>query len=391
MPLTTARLSRANTVVALVIVLVVLANVVYALWPESPRVHVTAYFPRAVGLYEGSEVRVLGVRIGTVDKVMPVGRSVRVDLSYDAEYKVPADARAAVLAPSVVSDRYVQLAPAYRDGPVLKDGAKIPRERTAVPVELDRIYESVNDLAVALGPEGANQSGALSRLLGVGARNLEGQGEKLGATVGDVADAVETVSAGREDLFATVRQLQDFSSTLAAADADVRKFNADLAEVADQLAGERDDLSAALDNLAVALTEVSTFVRDNRKQLRGNVKGLTRLSKILVRQQDALREVLDAAPVALTNLDRSYNPVSGTLDTRNNFAHLDDPDLYLCSLLLEVGQPERVCGLLSGVFDQLPDLPELPPGNSARRPVGPDLGDSAGRDLTLGGILGERP
>src|SRR5690606_5573998 len=118
----------------------------------------------------------------------------------------------------------------------------------------------------------------------------------------------------------------------------------DLADVAQQLAGERDDLGRAVDNLAIALTEVSAFVKDNRKHLTGNVKGLTRLSKILVRQQDALREVLEAAPVALTNLDRSYNPTSGTLDTRNNFAQLENPDRYLCSLLIELGHPRELCG-----------------------------------------------
>lgn len=380
MALSLARLSRANAVIALVVVLVVLANLTYALWPEPPRVHVTAYFSRTVGLYEGSDVRVLGVPIGRVDNVMPVGKAVRVDLSYDATYKVPADAHAVVLAPSIVSDRYVQLAPVYRGGPVLEDGAKIPITRTAVPVELDRIYEAVNDLAVALGPDGANRTGALSRLLNVGARNLDGQGEKINRTVKDVAAALETVSGGREDLFATVRQLQDFTSTLAEADADVRQFNADLADVAQQLAGERDDLGRAVDNLAIALTEVSAFVKDNRKHLTGNVKGLTRLSKILVRQQDALREVLEAAPVALTNLDRSYNPTSGTLDTRNNFAQLENPDRYLCSLLIELGHPRELCGLLTGVLDQLPDLPSLPVAGSAPAPT---------RDLTLGGILGE--
>ena len=119
-------------------------------------------------------------------------------------------------------------------------------------------------------------------------------------------------------------------------DANIRKFNGDLQIVADQLSGERGDLQKALDNLAVALSEVSSFVHDNRDELRQNVDGLTELSKTLVKQQDALREVLDESPVALANLDRTYNPKSGTLDTRNNFAQTDDPGLYLCSLLQQL-------------------------------------------------------
>ncbi|WP_020575523.1 MCE family protein [Actinopolymorpha alba] len=372
-----ARVARGTRVLALLVALSVIATTTYALWPDPPRKTLVASFPRTIGLYVGSDVRVLGVPIGRVDRITPQGTSVRVEMSYDAEQKVPAGAKAVVAAPSIVADRYVQLTPVYTSGPVLADGAELTLERTAVPVELDRIYESLDDLAVALGPHGANQDGALSRLLRTGADNLDGQGGRLHDTVGELADASETLAGGREDLFATVRQLQAFTSTLAASDAQVREFNTDLASVADQLAGERADLQKALDNLAVALTDISSFVRDNREEVRANVDGLTELSKTLVKQQDALREVLDTAPVALANLDRTYNPRTGTLDTRDNFAQLDDPGLYLCSLLLQAGQPQSVCDELRQVLDDLP-LPQLPGGPA---------GASPSRDLTLGGIL----
>jgi phospholipid/cholesterol/gamma-HCH transport system substrate-binding protein len=378
------RFSRGTHVLAVVVALAVIATLTYALWPEPPRKRLTAHFPRTVGLYEGSDVRVLGVPIGRVERVVPDGTSVRVEMTYEEKYDIPADAGAAVISPSIVSDRYVQLTPVYREGPVLADGAEIALDQTAVPVELDRIYSSLDDLAVALGPEGANKNGSLSRLLRVGAGNLGGQGERLHGTIGDLSDATQTLSGSRDDLFATVRQLQKFTSTLAANDAQVREFNTDLAVVADQLAAERGDLQLALDHLATALTEISTFVRDNRGELRANVDGLTELSKTLVKQQDALREALDVGPVALANLDHAYNAQTGTLDTRDNFAQLDDPGLYLCSLLLQAGQPQSVCDDLRGVLDDLP-LPEVPGGLASRVPDG--TAGQPPRDLTLGGIL----
>lgn len=369
--------------VAVVLALAAVAGLTYAVWPEAPRRHLVAHFPRTVGLYEGSDVRILGVPVGRVDRIRPEGTSVRVEMSYDAKQKVPANARAVVISPSVVSDRYVQLTPVYRGGPVLADGAEIALPRTAVPVELDRIYQSLDDLVVALGPNGANRQGSLSRLLTVGADNLRGQGGKLHTTVGDLADATQTLSGGRRDLFATVRQLQKFTGALADSDAQVRAFNTDLAGVADQLAGERGDLRAALAQLAAALTDVAAFVRDNRAEVRANVHGLTELSKTLVRQQDALREVLDTAPVALSNLDHTYNPRTGTLDTRNNFAQTDDPGAYLCALLRQSGQPKSVCDDLTRVLDDLP-LPQVPGGPAADGTPGQPAPTS---DRTLGGIL----
>ncbi|MGH3336056.1 MAG: MlaD family protein, partial [Nocardioides sp.] len=97
---------------------------------------VTAHFPRAVSVYEGSEVRILGVKVGRVTAVVPEGNSVRVEMEYDAEEQIPADAKAAVITPTLVADRFVQLTPAYTGGPVMQDGADIALPDSGVPVEL---------------------------------------------------------------------------------------------------------------------------------------------------------------------------------------------------------------------------------------------------------------
>jgi phospholipid/cholesterol/gamma-HCH transport system substrate-binding protein len=364
--------------VAVVTALALVAALTYVLWPRSESVHVTAYFPRTVGIYPGSDVRVLGVRIGEVEKITPEGDRVRVELKYDEGRKVPADAKAAVINSSVVSDRYVQLLPVYRTGPVLRNGAVIPETRTAVPVELDRVFDSLHTTADALGPQGANKDGSLSRLLGVSADNLDGQGENLNQTVEDLSKAVTTLSDGRTDLFGTVRNLQVFTAALAADDKSVRSFNTSLAEVAGQLAGERKDLADALKNLGTALGDVSAFVKKNKKSLTSNVQGLSKVTKVLVTQRAALAELLQVAPTGLSNLNDAYNPSSGTLDTRNNAQQAQDPASLLCSVLRTTGDEggkNPDCKELRDLFDSLPKVPQ---GSAVTGTV----------DRTLGGILG---
>jgi phospholipid/cholesterol/gamma-HCH transport system substrate-binding protein len=364
--------------VAVVTALALVAALTYVLWPRSESVHVTAYFPRTVGIYPGSDVRVLGVRIGEVEKITPEGDRVRVELKYDEGRKVPADAKAAIINSSVVSDRYVQLLPVYRKGPVLRNGAVIPETRTAVPVELDRIFDSLHTTADALGPNGANKDGSLSRLLGVSAANLDGQGEHLNQTVEDLSQAVTTLSDGRTDLFGTVRNLQVFTAALAADDKSVRSFNTSLAEVAGQLAGERKDLADALKNLGTALGDVSAFVKNNKKSLTSNVQGLSKVTKVLVTQRAALAELLEVAPTGLSNLNNAYNPSSGTLDTRNNAQQAQDPASLLCSVLKTTGDEggkNPDCKELKDLFDSLPKAPQ---GSAVTGTV----------DRTLGGILG---
>lgn len=375
-------MKRLKRRLALLTALALVAALTYALWPRPEKVHVTAYFPRTVGIYPGSDVRVLGVRIGEVGKITPEGDRVRVEFTYDAGRKVPADAKAAIINSSVVSDRYVQLLPVYRKGPVLRDGAVIPEKRTAVPVELDRVFDSLHTTAEALGPKGANKDGSLSRLLGVSADNLDGQGAHLNQTVQDLSQAVTTLSDGRKDLFGTVRNLQVFTAALAADDKSVRSFDSSLAKVAEQLSGERKDLAAALANLATALGDVSAFVKNNKKSLTSSVNGLSKVTKVLVTQRAALDELLTVAPTGLSNLNNTYNPASGTLDTRNNAQQAQDPASLLCSLLRTTGDEggkNPDCKELKKLFDS---LPELPTGSTKSTAVTGTV------DRTLGGILG---
>ena len=314
---------------------------------------VVAHFPRTISVYEGSDVRVLGVPVGTVTRVEPTGTDVTVTMTYDGEVRLPADARAVIIAPSVVGDRYVQLTPAYSGtGDVLTDGAELSVEQTAEPLELDQIYDSLDRLNVALGPRGANRTGALSDLLSVTADNFGGQGTTFRQTIEDFSRLSATLSDNKEELFGSVEALGGFMETLADNDQTVRQFNQSLADVSTMLEGEREELVAATRNLSVALTSVKEFVEDNKDSLTRNISGLNRVSKVLVRQRDALDEILHTAPAALNNLALTYNPQAGTLDTRANLGEAInqikyDPAALLCGFVGQVERSGQVCDTIT--------------------------------------------
>jgi virulence factor Mce-like protein len=383
----TGRLQRT---VALFAAVVLVGALGWAVLRPAGQMRVTAWFSAAVGLYPGSDVRVLGIAVGEVTDVVPQGDRVRVDMLVDEAYDIPAEADAVVLAPSLVSDRYVQFAPVYSGGPTMRDGAEVPLDRTATPVELDAVYGALDDLSVALGPTGANADGALQDLLDTGAANLDGNGEALNETLTGFSQAVRTLAEGRQDLFASVDNLQVFTSALASVDAQVGQFNDNLAAVADQLAGEREDLATAIATLSAALGQVATFVQQNTALLTTNVDRLADVTLTLVQQRSALAEVLDVAPAALSNVSRAYNPDTGTLDTRDNSLGSTNAEVVVCQLLASAGRlqlagvdvnnvaqllglppTEQICGRLlsgdpnaDGALDDLngngvPDLQEL--------------------------------
>ena len=104
-------------------------------WVTAARSTYVAYFANTNGLYTGDDIRILGVTVGTVEKIEPQPRAAKVTFSVDSQYALPADVRAAILSPSLVSARAIQLVPAYTGGPRLAAGSTIALDRTVVPVE----------------------------------------------------------------------------------------------------------------------------------------------------------------------------------------------------------------------------------------------------------------
>ena len=66
---------------------------------------VVAYFPQALALYPGDKVQIMGVKVGSIDTIEPAGDKMRVTFHYENKYKVPANATASILNPSLVASR----------------------------------------------------------------------------------------------------------------------------------------------------------------------------------------------------------------------------------------------------------------------------------------------
>jgi phospholipid/cholesterol/gamma-HCH transport system substrate-binding protein len=310
------RLSR--FVAAAVVTALVVVAALWWVFSGTGLDRATVLFSRAVGVYSGSDVRLLGVRIGQVESVTPRGEQVEVTLTYDGSAPVAADTDVVVIAPSVVADRYVQFSKPARGGPRLVDNTTIGVDRSATPVELDELYASLDSLTKALGPDGANKNGALSDLLKTGARNLQGNGPAFNDSVKQLSELARTLAGNSGDLFTTVRELQQFTSMLAANDNQVTQVNQQLAAVSGTLSANRDELATALRSLGSALADIQGFIKDNRALIKSNVDKLAVTTQTLADQRASLAETLETAPLAATNLLQTVDPATGALQSRTD-------------------------------------------------------------------------
>jgi phospholipid/cholesterol/gamma-HCH transport system substrate-binding protein len=375
-------LHRFNPRIAIVAVALILLAATFLLvrQPEEKKT-VTAHFPRAVSVYVGTDVRVLGVNVGRVTAVIPEGNSVRVEMEYDPDVQLPKDAKAVVVTPTLVADRFVQVTPVYTKGPALADAADIPLPDTAVPVELDRIYASIRDLSEALGPNGVNKDGTLNHLLEAGAHALDGQGQRGNEMLRELSAAAATFGEGAGPLFDTVEELATFTNTLATNDKLVRAFVKDLAGVSSSLVSERSEIQKALAAVADSVGTVKTFVQTNRKALVTDLEKLTRVMKTINSERDSLDTALDVAPVAMNNLVLAYNTPSGTIGSRIGVqGNLWGADDLLCAIVQQSDMPKASKDLACTIFKQLlePVTGNVPaPRGSAKQAALRDTGSTA--------------
>ena len=356
----------------------------------DPHPRMTVYFTQVKGLYVGDDVDMLGVRIGEVVDIEAAPTQVKVTIEIDSGQKVPADAKAALVAPSLVSVRHVALAPVYGGGPELSDGDSIPVSRTAVPVEWDEVKEQLVRLTGALGPRGANEDGALSRLLDTSARNLEGQGANLNETIGLLSEAMTTLSESGGDIFGTVRNLEVFVEALRASDRHVVQFNRTLSSVSGILAEDRKDLAAALSGIDTAFVEVRSFIRDNRDDLTDSVEGLGRFSNLLSRNRQKLADILQVVPGTISNFYNIYDPDLPGLTGSFALPNLESPAMFICSAVFSLGGTPAQCETALQPIAQYLSLP-FPPisGGSPKTPGGDNNeggGTGSGGGLGLDGV-----
>src|SRR3982074_290212 len=99
-------------------------------------------------------------------------------MSIGDDVKVPANAQALIVAPNIVSARFIQLTPPYKNGAALADGASIELKNTGGPVEWDAVKREVTELSTELAPHGDVQ-GPLAAVMNQAAETFDGNGDSF--------------------------------------------------------------------------------------------------------------------------------------------------------------------------------------------------------------------
>ena len=330
-------MNRGNARIGLaaMLVLTLVAGVVVMLRASEVdrRTTVVAYFDNSNGIFVGDEVRILGVPVGRIDKIEPQPERVRITFWYDDKYQVPADAKAVILSPSLVTARAIQLIPAYTSGPELQNNAVIPEDRTAVPVEWDDLRQQLERLAETLQPTQPGGVSTLGSLVTTTANNLRGQGANIRDTIIKLSQAISALSDHSSDLFSTVKNLSILVSALQSSGDLMRQLNQNLASATGLLADDPNEVGNAVSAINAVVGDVQRFVADNRESLGTTSDKLASVSTALNNSLPDIEQTLHIAPNEMQNFLNIYQPAQGTLSGAQAYNNFANPITFLCGAI----------------------------------------------------------
>ncbi len=311
---TNSRVLRIATATTLVVILAVAVTMVATPWWKGVgKDTFTAFFPNTNGLYTGDEVRILGVEVGTVEKIEPQPNATKVTFSVESQYPVPADVKAAILSPSLVSARAIQLVPAYSGGPKLAAGATIPEERTAVPVEWDDFRQQLEKLSDSLQPTTPGGPSPVGEFINSAADNLHGQGDTAHDTVVKLSQAVSALGDHSTDIFSTVRNLQQLVSALSSSSDLLAAFNVNLADVSTVLSNTPNEVADATQGLDGVVHDLRGFLADNTEGIGVTVDRLNAITTALNDSRGDVKQVLHITPTVFQNFMNIYQPAQSAV------------------------------------------------------------------------------
>ncbi|MDQ3985368.1 MAG: MCE family protein [Actinomycetota bacterium] len=242
----------------------------------------TADFENAAGLNPENQVRVAGIKVGTISNVELVSDRVRVTMEIDNGIEIPDDAFAEIKLATILGTKFVDIE--GRGGqPFMEDGDRIPLERTAIPYE---IYQASNE-----------GTGVLEEL----------DGPALNDMLRELATLVEVTE---DELGVALKGLNDLGTSLNAKQDDLTSLLAQSNELTGFLRDEGDELVRLIDASNVVLETVV----DQQEEIDSLLESAQFMSDQLVR---VLRTNRGNADIILRRLERALSVLE------RNVKHLD--------------------------------------------------------------------
>ncbi len=283
------------TTVATSLLVVTIGNLTFSASNEYK-----AVFSDATGVVKGDDVRIAGVKVGTVKDIeIHNGNNALVTFSVDADSRVTAATDAAIRYRNLVGQRYIALTQGVGSPSILRDGATIPLSRTQAALDLTVLFNGFKPLFEALSPEDVNK---LSYEI---VTVFQGEGGTLESLLAHTASVTSTLASRDQIIGQLIDNLNKVMVTFGNRDDELSSLLIRLRQFVSGLSKDREAILGSLDSISDLAVQTSGLVTGIRKPMAKDVTELRSLAGNLDRNKAELDRAIQVLPIKLNKVGRT--------------------------------------------------------------------------------------
>ena len=275
---------------------------------------VQAEFKDAAGVTAENQVRVAGIKVGTVKSVELATDRVLITMEIDNGIEIPNDAFAEIKLATLLGTKFIDLE-AKGGEPFLEEGDLIPLERTTVPYEICQASNQGTNVLEGLdGPALNDMLVELTKLTKVAE-------DEIGQALEGLNELGAGLNAKDEDLRSLLAGANDLTELLSDEGDEIVRLIDSSNEVLGSLAEKREEVQSLLAATNIMARDVAALVRDNRANIDSILGDLHRALVVLDKNVRHLDQALEYAGPS----SRYF----GSIFTQGQWG-----DIYSCALVL---------------------------------------------------------
>jgi phospholipid/cholesterol/gamma-HCH transport system substrate-binding protein len=259
-----------------------------------------AIFADATGVVKGDDVRIAGVKVGTVDNI-EIKDETRAEITFSVEdgTDLSTSTHASIRYRNLVGQRYLSLTPEAGDTTKLEDGGTIPVEQTSPALDLTVLFNGFKPLFQALSPDDINK---LSYEV---VQVFQGEGGTLENLLGHTASITQTLADRDQVIGDLIDNLDYVLDHVADRDDQLSSLIANFRTLVGGLKDDREAILDSIEGISDLSVQTADLVKGIRPSFVEDIKQLRRFAENTDRNKKELDRALQVLPIKLQKVGRT--------------------------------------------------------------------------------------
>jgi phospholipid/cholesterol/gamma-HCH transport system substrate-binding protein len=259
-----------------------------------------AVFVDATGVVKGDDIRIAGVKVGSVKDVEVVDRTrARVTFSVEDTETLSKATHASIRYRNLVGQRYISLSDQIGDTGELKPGDTIPVAQTTPALDLTVLFNGFKPLFQALSPTDINQ---LSYEI---IQVFQGEGGTLEGLLAHTASVTSTLADRDQVIGELIDNLNEVLDHVGDRDDQLNQLITTFRTFVGGLKDDREAILGSLGDISDLSVQTADLVSGIREPFVGDIKQLRRFAGNLDSGKAELDRALQVLPIKLNKVGRT--------------------------------------------------------------------------------------